>query len=55
VHVLEVSSEGNAVERTLQAGARAVREPHDFPGGRLRTGWVLAAADNLVEVVQQRR
>jgi catechol 2,3-dioxygenase-like lactoylglutathione lyase family enzyme len=68
VHELEVSSEDNAVEvclwsddvdaafeRMLQAGARAVREPHDFQAGRLRTGWVLDPANNLVEVVQQRR
>jgi predicted lactoylglutathione lyase len=68
VHGLQLSSEGNAMEvclwrddvdaafeRTLQAGARAVREPHDFQGGRLRTGWVSDPANNLVEVVQQRR
>lgn len=68
VHGLHVSGEGNAVqvclwchdvdaafERMLQAGARAVREPHDFQGGRLRNGWVLDPANNLVEVVQQRR
>jgi catechol 2,3-dioxygenase-like lactoylglutathione lyase family enzyme len=67
VHELHVSSEGNAIEvclwcndvdaafeRMLQAGARAAREPHDFQGGRLRTGWVLDPANNLVEVVQQR-
>jgi catechol 2,3-dioxygenase-like lactoylglutathione lyase family enzyme len=68
VHGLHVSSEGNAMEvclwcddvdaafeRMLQAGARAARQPHDFQGGRLRTGWVLDPANNLVEVVQQRR
>lgn len=67
VHGLNVSGAGNAVqvclwchdvdaafERMLQAGARAVREPHDFQGGRLRNGWVLDPADNLVEVVHQR-
>jgi predicted lactoylglutathione lyase len=67
VHGLDVSSVGNAVqvclwchdvdaafERMLQAGARAVREPHDFQGGRLRNGWVLDPANKLVEVVQQR-
>jgi catechol 2,3-dioxygenase-like lactoylglutathione lyase family enzyme len=66
IHGLHVSGEGNAMEvclwcddvdaafaRMLQAGARAVREPHDFQGGRLRTGWVLDPANNLVEVVQQ--
>jgi catechol 2,3-dioxygenase-like lactoylglutathione lyase family enzyme len=65
VHGLQLSSEGNAMEvclwcddvdaafeRMLQAGARAVREPHDFQGGRLRTGWVCDPANNLVEVVQ---
>jgi predicted lactoylglutathione lyase len=68
VHGLDVTGRGNAVqvclwcrdvdaafERMLQAGARAVREPHDFQGGRLRNGWVLDPANNLVEVVQQRR
>jgi catechol 2,3-dioxygenase-like lactoylglutathione lyase family enzyme len=68
VHGLQVSSDSNAMEvclwcddvdaafeMLLQAGARAVREPHDFQNGRLRTGWVLDPADNLVEVVQQRR
>jgi catechol 2,3-dioxygenase-like lactoylglutathione lyase family enzyme len=68
VHGLHVSGAGNAVhvclwcsdvdaafERMLQAGARAVQEPHDFQGGRLRHGWVLDPANNLVEVVQQRR
>lgn len=68
LHGLDVSGAGNAVqvclwcydvdaafERMLQVGARAVREPHDFQGGRLRNGWVLDPANNLVEVVQQRR
>lgn len=68
VHGLEVSSDGNAVEvclwsddvdaafeSMLQAGGRPVREPHDFQGGRLRTSWVRDPANNLVEVVQQRR
>jgi predicted lactoylglutathione lyase len=68
IHGLQVSSEGSAVEvclwsedvddafeKMLQAGARAVREPHDFQGGRLRTSWVRDPANNLVEVVQQRR
>jgi catechol 2,3-dioxygenase-like lactoylglutathione lyase family enzyme len=68
VHGLQVSSDGNAMEvclwcdnvdaafeMMLQAGARAVREPHDFQNGRLRTGWVGDPADNLVEVVQRRR
>lgn len=67
-HGLDVSGEGNAVqvclwchdvdaafERMLQAGARAVREPRNFQGGRLRNGWVLDPANNLVEVVQKRR
>ena len=67
-HQLHISGEGNAVqvclwchdvdaayEQMLQAGARAVREPQDFQGGRLRNGWVLDPANNLVEVVQQRR
>lgn len=66
-HGLDVSGEGNAVQvclwcldvdavfdRMLQAGARAAREPRDFQGGRLRNGWVLDPANNLVEVVQQR-
>ncbi len=68
VHGLHVSGEGNAMgvclwcddvdaafARMLQAGARAVRAPRDFQGGRLRTGWVLDPANNLVEVVQRRR
>jgi lactoylglutathione lyase len=68
VHGLHVPSEGNVMEvclwcddvaaafkRMLQAGARAVREPHDFQGGCLRTGWLLDPANNLLEVVQQRR
>ncbi len=68
VHGLDVSGVGNAVRvclwchdvdaafaRMLQAGARAVRESHDFQGGRLRTGWVLDPANNMVEVVQRRR
>ena len=67
VHGLHVSSEANGMEvclwcddvdaafqRMLQAGARAVREPHDFQGGRLRTGWLLDPANNLLEVVQHR-
>ena len=67
-HGLDVSGQGNAVQvclwcqdvdaafaRMLQAGARAVREPRDFQGGRLRNGWVLDPSGNLVEVVQQRR
>ncbi len=67
VHGLHVSGTGNAVQvclwcsdvdaafdRTLQAGARAVREPQDFQGGRLRNGWLLDPANNLLEVVQQR-
>lgn len=67
-HGLDVSSTGNAVQvvlwchdvdaafaSMLQAGARAAREPHDFQGGRLRNGWVLDPANNLVEVVQQRQ
>jgi predicted enzyme related to lactoylglutathione lyase len=66
-HGLHVSGEGNAMqvclwcddldatfERMLQAGARVAREPRDFQGGRLRNGWVLDPANNLVEVVQQR-
>jgi uncharacterized glyoxalase superfamily protein PhnB len=68
VHGLDVSGAGNTVQvclwchdvdtafaRMLQAGARAVREPHNFQGGRLRNGWVLDPANNLVEVVQQRQ
>jgi uncharacterized glyoxalase superfamily protein PhnB len=68
VHGLHVSGEGNAVQvvlwcddvdaafaRMLQVGARAVGELQDFQGGRLRTGWVLDPANNLVEVVQQRQ
>jgi len=68
VHGLDVSGAGNAVQvclwchdvdtafaRMLQAGARAVREPHNFQSGRLRNGWVLDPANNLVEVVQQRQ
>jgi len=68
VHGLDVSGAGNAVQvclwchdvdtafaRMLQAGAHAVREPHNFQGGRLRNGWVLDPANNLVEVVQQRQ
>ncbi len=68
VHGLHVSGAGNAVQvclwcsdvdaafdRMLHAGARAVREPQDFQGGRLRNGWVLDPANNLVEVVQRRR
>ena len=68
VHGLDVSGPGNAVQvclwchdvdaafdRMLQAGARAVQDPHDFQGGRLRNGWVLDPANNLVEVVQRRR
>jgi catechol 2,3-dioxygenase-like lactoylglutathione lyase family enzyme len=68
VHGLHVSSEGNAMgvclwchdvdaafAMMLQVGARAVREPHDFQGGRLRTGWVLDPANNLVEVVERRQ
>jgi lactoylglutathione lyase len=68
IHELHVSGEGNAVQvclwchdvdavfaRMLQAGARAVREPRDFQGGRLRNGWVLDPANHLIEVVQQRR
>ena len=67
VHGLHVSLEANGMEvclwcddadaafqRMLQAGARAVREPHDFQGGRLRTGWLLDPANNLLEVVHQR-
>lgn len=67
VHGLDVSGEGNAVQvclwchdvdaafaRMLQAGARAIREPRDFQDGRLRNGWVLDPANNLLEVVQQR-
>ncbi|HEU5438408.1 MAG TPA: VOC family protein [Ktedonobacterales bacterium] len=66
-HGLDVSGEGNAVQvclwchdvdaafaRMLQAGARAIREPRDFQDGRLRNGWVLDPANNLLEVVQQR-
>jgi uncharacterized glyoxalase superfamily protein PhnB len=66
VHGLHVAGEGNAMgvllwcddvdatfESMLQAGARAVQEPHDFQNGRLRTGWVLDPAGHLVEVVQQ--
>lgn len=44
-----------AFESMLQAGARAVREPRDFQGGRLRNGWVLDPANNLVEIVQRRQ
>lgn len=68
VHGLHVSGDANAVhvclwchdvdaafERMLQAGARTVREPQDFQGGRLRNGWALDPANNLIEVVQQRR
>ena len=68
VHELDTSGAGDAVQvclwchdvdiafaRMLQAGARAVREPRDFQGGRLRNGWVRDPANNLVEVVQQRR
>ncbi|HEU0026685.1 MAG TPA: VOC family protein [Ktedonobacterales bacterium] len=67
VHGIHTSVEGNAVQvclwcddvdaafaKMLQAGARAVREPRDFQGGRLRTGWALDPANNLIEVVQQR-
>jgi catechol 2,3-dioxygenase-like lactoylglutathione lyase family enzyme len=67
-HGLDVSGAGNAVQvclwcedvdaafaTMLQAGARVVREPHDFQDGRLRNGWVLDPANNLLEVVQQRR
>lgn len=67
-HGIDVSGAGNAVhvclwcrdvdaayDRMQQAGARTVREPEDFQGGRLRNGWVLDPANNLVELVQQRR
>jgi catechol 2,3-dioxygenase-like lactoylglutathione lyase family enzyme len=67
-HGLDVSGEGNAVHvclwchdvdaafaTMLHAGANAVREPQDFQGGRLRNGWVLDPANNLVELVQKRR
>jgi len=43
-----------AFERMLQAGARVAREPRDFQGGRLRNGWVLDPANNLVGVAQER-
>jgi uncharacterized glyoxalase superfamily protein PhnB len=68
MHELHVTGAGNAVyvvlwcddvdaafARMLQAGARAGREPHDFQDGRLRTGWALDPANNLVQVVQRRR
>ncbi len=68
VHGLDVTSVGNAVyvclwcddvdvafAKMLQAGARVMREPRDFQGGRLRTGWALDPANNLIEVVQQHR
>jgi catechol 2,3-dioxygenase-like lactoylglutathione lyase family enzyme len=67
-HGLDVSGAGNAVQvcfwyhdvdaafaQMLQAGAHAVREPQDFQGGRLRNAWVRDPANNLLEVVQQRR
>jgi catechol 2,3-dioxygenase-like lactoylglutathione lyase family enzyme len=67
-HGIDVSGAGNAVQvclwcadvdaafaTMLQAGARVVREPHDFQDGRLRNGWALDPGNNLVEVVQQRR
>ncbi len=66
VHELHLPGTGNAVQvclwchdvdaafaRMLHAGARAVREPRDFQGGRLRNGWVLDPANNVVEIVQQ--
>jgi predicted enzyme related to lactoylglutathione lyase len=66
-HGLQGTGAGNAVqvclwcddldaafERMLQAGARVAIEPRDFQGGRLRNGWVLDPANNLVQVVQQR-
>jgi lactoylglutathione lyase len=66
-HDLHVVGGGNAVqvclwcddldavfERMLRAGARVAREPRDFQGGRLRNGWLLDPANNLVQLVQQR-
>lgn len=66
VHNLHVS-QGNSVqvclwypdvdaafEQMLRAGARTVREPRDFQGGRLRNAWALDPAGNLIEVVEKR-
>jgi lactoylglutathione lyase len=66
-HDLDISGQGNtvqvclwcddvdaAVARMVQAGARTVREPRDFQGGRLRNAWVRDPANNTVQVVQQR-
>lgn len=68
VHELHVSGQGNAVQiclwcedvdaaydMLLQAGARPMRTPRDFQGGRLRNGWALDPANTLVEVVQRRQ
>lgn len=43
----------SAFEKAPQVGARSVRGPYDFQGGRLRDGWALDLACNLVEVVRQ--
>ena len=66
-HGIELSGAGNAVyvclwcqdvdaafQTILQAGGRTMREPRDFQGGRLRNGWALDPANNLIEIVQQR-
>jgi uncharacterized glyoxalase superfamily protein PhnB len=68
VHELHVSGQGNAAQMCLwcedvdaaydmmlQAGACPMRTPRDFQRGRLRNGWALDPANNLIEVVQQRR
>jgi predicted enzyme related to lactoylglutathione lyase len=68
IHGLDVSSDGNAMEvclwsddveatyaQMIEAGGKAVRAPHDFQDGRLRTSWVEDPEGNLVEVVQRMR
>jgi predicted enzyme related to lactoylglutathione lyase len=38
----------------LGAGAIALREPHDFQGGRLRVGWVADPVGNPLDLVQKK-
>ncbi|MBO0868414.1 MAG: hypothetical protein J2P15_07600 [Micromonosporaceae bacterium] len=66
-HGLDVSPDGAAMELVLwcedvesayrfaiDAGAAAIREPHDFQDGRLRVAWIGDPAGNPIQLVQRK-
>jgi uncharacterized glyoxalase superfamily protein PhnB len=51
--VLWTDDADDAFARLVEAGARALSEPHDWLGGTLRVAWVADLDDNPIELVER--